>query len=122
MAEKNVQYSVSPSGEKIPLPQKEEYAKELARLEKLTGRARGEGKEIVVVMGVGFVGAVMAAIVADTVDKKGQARQVRHRVPTAQPAQLLEDPDAQSGASRRSRPKIPRWTRLSPAASSKRRP
>jgi UDP-N-acetyl-D-glucosamine dehydrogenase len=29
-----------------------------------------EGKEIVVVMGVGFVGAVMAAIVADTVDKK----------------------------------------------------
>jgi len=32
--------------------------------------ARSEGKEIVVVMGVGFVGAVMAAIVADTVDKK----------------------------------------------------
>ncbi|NLV44594.1 MAG: GDP-mannose dehydrogenase, partial [Candidatus Hydrogenedentes bacterium] len=30
-----------------------------------------EGKEIVVVMGVGFVGAVMAAIVADTVDAAG---------------------------------------------------
>jgi len=29
-------------------------------------------REIVVVMGVGFVGAVMAAIVADTVDKKGK--------------------------------------------------
>jgi nucleotide sugar dehydrogenase len=29
-------------------------------------------REIVVVMGVGFVGAVMAAIVADTVDRKGQ--------------------------------------------------
>ena len=34
----------------------------------LAEAARGEGKEIVVVMGVGFVGAVMAAIIADTVD------------------------------------------------------
>ncbi len=64
--------SVSPSGEKFQLPAKEDYAKELARLEKLVARARKDGKEIVVVMGVGFVGAVMAAIVADTVDKKGR--------------------------------------------------
>jgi len=42
----------------------------MKRLEKLVAAARKEGKEIVVVMGVGFVGAVMAAIVADTVDKK----------------------------------------------------
>ncbi len=42
----------------------------MARLEKLAGAARDEGKEVVVVMGVGFVGAVMAAIIADTVDKK----------------------------------------------------
>ena len=42
----------------------------MARLEGLVRQARGEGKEIVVVMGVGFVGAVMAAIIADTVDKK----------------------------------------------------
>lgn len=62
-------YSVSPSGEKYPIPQKEEYAAELQRLETLAAAARKEGKEIVVVMGVGFVGAVMAAIVADTVDK-----------------------------------------------------
>ena len=48
------------------------------------------------VMGVGFVGAVMAAIVADSVDKKtGKPEQVRHRLPAAQPAQLLEDPAAQ---------------------------
>ena len=33
-------------------------------------QARSEGKEVVVVMGVGFVGAVMAAIIADTVDEK----------------------------------------------------
>jgi len=64
------EYSVSPSGEKFAIPEKSEYAAEMARLEKLVEQARAEGKEIVVVMGVGFVGAVMAAIVADTVDKK----------------------------------------------------
>ena len=40
------------------------------RIQTLADRARREGKEVVVVMGVGFVGAVMAAIIADTVDKK----------------------------------------------------
>ena len=62
-------YSVSPSGEKFAIPEKAGYGCELARLEKLVDQAREEGKEIVVVMGVGFVGAVMAAIIADTVDK-----------------------------------------------------
>ncbi len=62
--------SVSPAGEQFSLPERHEYATELQRLEALTRKARDEGKEIVVVMGVGFVGAVMAAIVADTVDKK----------------------------------------------------
>jgi len=63
-------YSVSPQGEKFTIPQENEYAAELKRIESLVEAARGEGKEIVVVMGVGFVGAVMAAIIADTVDKK----------------------------------------------------
>jgi len=63
-------YSASPSGEKFPLPEKSQYAAEMKRLEGLVKAARNEGKEIVVVMGVGFVGAVMAAIVADTVNKK----------------------------------------------------
>ncbi len=63
-------YSVSPEGEKFAVPEKGEYAGELKRIESLVKAARGEGKEIVVVMGVGFVGAVMAAIVADTVDKR----------------------------------------------------
>jgi nucleotide sugar dehydrogenase len=62
-------YSVSPSGEKFAIPEKAEYGCELARLERLVDHARQEGQEIVVVMGVGFVGAVMAAIIADTVDK-----------------------------------------------------
>jgi len=64
------EYSTSPSGEKFPIPAREDYAKELKRVETLAAAARKEGKEVVVVMGVGFVGAVMAAIVADTVDKK----------------------------------------------------
>jgi nucleotide sugar dehydrogenase len=63
-------YSVSPEGEKFPLPKKEDYAAEFKRVEALANAARKDGKEIVVVMGVGFVGAVMAAIIADTTDKK----------------------------------------------------
>ncbi len=63
-------YSISPAGEKFAIPDKAEYAAELKRVESLAEAARKEGKEIVVVMGVGFVGAVMAAIIADTVDKK----------------------------------------------------
>ena len=62
-------YSISPGGEKFPIPKEDRYAAEYKRIESLVEAARGEGKEIVVVMGVGFVGAVMAAIIADTVDK-----------------------------------------------------
>ncbi len=64
-------FSISPAGEKFPLPQPEDYAKEFATIKKRVEKERAQGREIVVVMGVGFVGAVMAAIVADTVDKKG---------------------------------------------------
>lgn len=63
-------YSMSPEGEKFAVPEKGEYAGEFKRIESLVKTARSEGKEIVVVMGVGFVGAVMAAIVADAVDKR----------------------------------------------------
>jgi len=63
-------YSISPEGEKLPIPKQDEYAAEFRRIELLVEAARSQGKEIVVVMGVGFVGAVMAAIIADTVDKK----------------------------------------------------
>jgi UDP-N-acetyl-D-glucosamine dehydrogenase len=62
--------SVSPTGEEFVVPQQNEYTEELKRVELLVDAARREGKEIVVVMGVGFVGAVMAAIIADTVDKQ----------------------------------------------------
>jgi UDP-N-acetyl-D-glucosamine dehydrogenase len=63
-------FSANPAGEEFPIPTDADYPGELARLEDLVRRARADGKEIVVVMGVGFVGAVMAAVIADTVDKK----------------------------------------------------
>jgi len=63
-------YSVSPAGERFAIPGEDQYAAEFKRIESLVEAARNEGKEIVVVMGVGFVGAVMAAIIADSVDKK----------------------------------------------------
>jgi nucleotide sugar dehydrogenase len=66
------EYSISPAGERFALPTKEQYEAEFKRIQSLVQNARGEGKEIVVVMGVGFVGAVMAAIIADTVDKKNR--------------------------------------------------
>lgn len=64
-------YSVAPSGEKFELPVKSDYDKELQRIGQLVEAAKKENKEIVVVMGLGFVGAVMAAIVADTKDAQG---------------------------------------------------
>ncbi|MEJ2049697.1 MAG: nucleotide sugar dehydrogenase [Calditrichota bacterium] len=63
-------YSISPEGEKFKLPDEKEYEQEFLRIRKLSEDKRKEGYEIVVVMGLGFVGAVMAAIIADTVDKK----------------------------------------------------
>lgn len=71
-AKQKMEFSVSPAGEEFAIPGQEEYAGELQRVEKLAAAARGEGKEVVVVMGVGFVGAVMAAIVANTRDEADQ--------------------------------------------------
>ncbi len=66
-------YSVSPNGKKFALPKPEDYQIEFEAIKKRVKQERTRGREIVVVMGVGFVGAVMAAIVADTVDRKGKS-------------------------------------------------
>jgi nucleotide sugar dehydrogenase len=63
------QYSISPDGEKFLLPGPDDYAEEYRRLEHVVQEQRELGREIVVVMGVGFVGAVMAAVVADSEDE-----------------------------------------------------
>ncbi len=65
-------FSNAPNGEQFALPSDSDYATELIRIESLVKKNRKEKKEIVVVMGLGFVGAVMAAIVADTKDAKGK--------------------------------------------------
>ena len=64
------QVSFSPDGESFPLPTKADCVEEYKRLKKIVKEQRLQGREIVVVMGVGFVGAVMAAVVADSLDKK----------------------------------------------------
>ncbi|MFP3928746.1 MAG: nucleotide sugar dehydrogenase [Desulfobacteraceae bacterium] len=63
-------YSVSPEGEEFRLPEEEDYRKEFERLQALASEQRAMGREIVVVMGLGFVGAVMAGVVADSVDSE----------------------------------------------------
>ncbi|MBN1268352.1 MAG: nucleotide sugar dehydrogenase [Kiritimatiellae bacterium] len=67
-----MEQSIAPSGEAFLLPTAAEFASEFQRLEQLAQAQRQEGREIVVVMGVGFVGAVMAAVVADSVDAGGR--------------------------------------------------
>ncbi|MCF2141403.1 MAG: GDP-mannose dehydrogenase [Candidatus Lokiarchaeota archaeon] len=63
--------SVSPSGEIFPLPTEAEYLQENEKLAQLVRSQQKIGREIVVVMGVGFVGAIMAAIIADSTDSEG---------------------------------------------------
>ena len=68
----DAEYSVSPDGEKFHLPGPDDYQKESERLEATISDQRALGREIVVVMGVGFVGAAMAAVVADTENENGE--------------------------------------------------
>jgi len=64
-------YSISPDGEKFKLPETDDFVREFERLKNIVRIQRDRDREIVVVMGVGFVGAVMAAVVADTEDENG---------------------------------------------------
>jgi len=62
--------STCPKGEEFTLPQPKDYEKEFKRLERIVKEQRLKGREIVVVMGVGFVGAVMAGVVADSTGQR----------------------------------------------------
>jgi UDP-N-acetyl-D-glucosamine dehydrogenase len=64
--------SICPAGEEFALPREKDYLEEFERVKKLVDEHRANHREIVVVMGVGFVGAVMAGVVADCVDASGQ--------------------------------------------------
>jgi nucleotide sugar dehydrogenase len=65
-----MEYSISPEGERFGLPDEAAYRAELERLQALVKEEKEAGREIVVVMGLGFVGAVMAGVVADSVNKE----------------------------------------------------
>ncbi len=62
------QVSICPNNEVFVLPAEKDYEHEFRRLKERVDRQKKKGREIVVVMGVGFVGAVMAGVVADAVD------------------------------------------------------
>ncbi len=63
--------SVAPDGIEHILPSEEETKKENVILDKITEENKKKGRKIVVVQGMGFVGCVMAAVVADATDKNG---------------------------------------------------
>jgi len=56
--------SVAPDGTAYVIPGPEDIDEEKARVKRLASEARSRGVEIVVVQGLGFVGAIMASIVA----------------------------------------------------------
>jgi nucleotide sugar dehydrogenase len=68
-----VEYSIAPSGERFILPAALDMELENKRLQVLVEDQRRQGREIVVVMGVGFVGAVMAGVIADSTDARGRS-------------------------------------------------
>jgi len=63
-------YSISPDGEAFSLPEEEDILEEFKRLEHVVSARKKDGYEIVVVMGLGFVGAVMAAVIADSTGRR----------------------------------------------------
>ncbi|TSA25923.1 nucleotide sugar dehydrogenase, partial [bacterium] len=64
--------SLSPNGTEYKIPTEADSQKELEELKKITDEQRKLGRKIVAVQGMGFVGCVMAAVVADAVDKRGE--------------------------------------------------
>lgn len=64
-----IKVSVAPNGGKYPLPSEADAPAEFNRIKQAVTAARNRGLQIVVVQGQGFVGAVMAAIVADAKNK-----------------------------------------------------
>ena len=66
--QRELQMSTSPNGEAFSLPDSDDHEKEWRQLQRIAKEQRLMDREIVVVMGVGFVGAVMAGVVADSVD------------------------------------------------------
>lgn len=63
--------SIAPDGTKYPLPTGDDGILEKQKILKITEEQRKLGRKIVTVQGMGFVGCVMAIVVADAEDKDG---------------------------------------------------
>ena len=64
--------SLSPEGVKYALPDEKADNKEIKILDEVTLQQKQLGRKIVAVQGLGFVGAVMAEVVADSTDSEGK--------------------------------------------------
>jgi len=64
--------SIAPDGKEYPLPDAKEAEKEREILKQITAEQIALGRKIVAVQGLGFVGCVMATVVADATDEDGK--------------------------------------------------
>lgn len=64
--------SIAPDGKEYPLPTPEQSVQEREILVNITNEQRKLGRKIVAVQGLGFVGCVMATVVADAEDQAGK--------------------------------------------------
>lgn len=63
--------SIAPDGKEYKIPTEQDNAAERALLDQITEEQRKMGRKIVAVQGLGFVGCVMASVVADATDENG---------------------------------------------------
>lgn len=64
--------SIAPDGKEYELPTEADAVREREILKKITAEQRALGRKIVAVQGLGFVGCVMATVVADATDQDGK--------------------------------------------------
>lgn len=65
-------FSLSPEGKEYNLPTAEQNKKEREEILSITAAQKKLGRKIVTVQGMGFVGCVMAIVIADAVDENGE--------------------------------------------------
>ncbi|MCK4244733.1 MAG: nucleotide sugar dehydrogenase [Candidatus Omnitrophica bacterium] len=64
--------SISPEGVKYALPDEKAGKEEIKILDEITAEQTQLGRKVVAIQGLGFVGAVMAEVVADSTDSQGK--------------------------------------------------
>ncbi len=79
-------FSISPLGEKFPLPSENDYNDELKRLKALADNARSNQKEIVVITGEELNSPVLAAVIANSKNSSAQNSKfvIWHQNPSSQ--------------------------------------